>query len=182
MRLFIGIGLNEGIQNYIEGRKEKMTPYLTTGKWTYKTNLHLTLKFIGEVPPEQVHPILKELEKLNHYKKPFDIHLDQLGVFEKKNKNILWIGLKEQKTLIELYQLIEVLMAKCGVELDSRPYIPHITLGRGIRFTQQFEIVKAAVHIKHECVHVHEVTLYESKRVDGKLAYVPVRTFKLTAN
>ncbi len=37
MRLFIGIGLNEGIQNYIEGRKEKITPYLTTGKWTYKT-------------------------------------------------------------------------------------------------------------------------------------------------
>jgi 2'-5' RNA ligase len=74
---------------------------------------------------------------------------------------------------------VEELMKECGFEKDDRPYVPHITLGRGMRFNVPFEKVRGNVHIKHECIHVHEITLFESKRVNGKLAYVPIQTAKL---
>lgn len=179
MRLFIGIALDDGLKDYIDYRKEKIEPYVDTGRFTYCGNLHLTLKFLGEASEAVMVQVADKLPKLAAVQRSIDVHLGHLGIFQKRNKAILWLGIQESQAIIELYNRIEEIMEECGFERDSRPYTPHITLGRGIRFNQDFEKVKESIHIKHECIHIRKVTLFESTRVRGKLTYVPLMTVKL---
>lgn len=174
MRLFIGIELDDGLKKYIDHRKESIKPYIKTGRFTDRNNLHLTLKFIGEVREDVMVQITEKLQKMEASQRCLNIHLDHLGVFPKKNKAILWLGIQENEAIIKLYNRIEDLMEECGLEKEKRLYTPHITLGRGVRFNESFEVVRDAVHFKHECIHVQSITLFESTRVKGKLTYVPL--------
>lgn len=179
MKLFIGISLDPSLRDYIDIKKEKISSSITTGKLTDKRNFHITLKFLGNVDDENFKNIVTELKKIEYENNEFIIYLDKLGEFQKRNKSILWIGLKESSEIKNLFSNLDEKMNKLNFTKDDRPYVPHITLGRGIRYKTDFKDLESEIHIKNECIHVKTITLYESKQVNNKLSYVPIEVIEL---
>lgn len=129
----------EEIQNLI--RKKN----LFYGKLTEPENLHLTLKFLGEINENK----LKEIqEKLKTVKiKAFDASLGELGFFSKKSFRIMWIKLNGSE-LWNLQKEIDKICSELGFVIEER-FMGHITLARIKKVTNMEEFLKYVKNLKH---------------------------------
>ena len=134
MRIFIGVKLNETVHQKIETFLKPFKKAGTPIRWVKPENVHITLKFIGEVPKDKYLQIEKQLSNLDLAVDSMDIKLTGCGKFGKQDTlNIFWIGLEPNPLLNRLYDLIEESLNKIGIEKESRPFKPHITVGRNKR-------------------------------------------------
>jgi len=95
-------------------------------KARYTQSFHLTLKFIGSVPKNQLLAIHAQLKKVKH--KPFTITVDALGEFSAYSQKVIWAGTKHIKALYELQADIEQILVDYSI--PSHKFSPHITLAR----------------------------------------------------
>ncbi|MBI5872422.1 RNA 2',3'-cyclic phosphodiesterase [archaeon] len=136
MRAFIAVQLPKEIRDELFELQKQIKGI--KAKWVAKKNLHLTLKFLGEINEGQLSSIQ---EKLNIIKfAPIQTALEKVGTFPDINKpRVIWIGLKNEKEIISLQQKIDAeLLSICKTEADFRA---HITLGR-IKFVKSKELFK----------------------------------------
>jgi len=92
-------------------------------------NIHLTLKFLGEVNEEDVEKIASKLAFLNERKK-FEVKVKGLGVFPKlSHVNVIWAGVEEKEQITELYDAVDNRLEKFGFPLDEK-FHPHYTIAR----------------------------------------------------
>jgi 2'-5' RNA ligase len=100
-------------------------------RWVAPQNVHLTLKFLGDVSPanlEQLAGALKA-EALTH--DPFTMSVGGLGAFPNPRRaRILWIGLEAPAALMALLRGVEAVSARLGYPSEDRPFSPHLTVGR----------------------------------------------------
>jgi len=139
VRIFIGIKLEEGVLAQIEKELKPFKKMKTSIRWTKPENIHLTLKFVGEVAAD-VYPEMERAVASFHFgQKPFKINFRGLGKFPAGDElNIFWIGLEPVVELETLFRRIEDILTRFGVEKETRRFLPHITVGRNkARF--QFE-------------------------------------------
>jgi 2'-5' RNA ligase len=101
-------------------------------RWTRPENVHLTLKFLGDVQSETLDNIRATLEEVCAQHAPFDAALAELGAFPSARRaTTLWIGAGEGSArLRSLAADVDNALAPLGFEREKRPYIPHLTLGR----------------------------------------------------
>lgn len=94
------------------------------------TQLHLTLKFLGDVSEKRLEQIKNAIQRISL--DPFNISLEGIGCFPNtKRIRVVWIGISEGKeTLKKLASFVEQTMAQIGFPKDKRPFSPHLTLGR----------------------------------------------------
>lgn len=107
--------------------------YLGKGvKWVKPDNVHLTLKFLGNLTENQVARVSETLRIICAGTAPFKLELGSPGVFPNlRSPKILWLGLRGQLDCLEKFRNhVEKTLAKQGFEPNSRPFIPHITIGR----------------------------------------------------
>ena len=97
-------------------------------KWQPVENLHLTLRFIGEVDDVTASDIDGMLETL--HMPGFDLTLKGVGLFGGKDPHSLWIGVAPCDGLMRLAAKIESLLQRMGLEPDTRKYTPHVTIAR----------------------------------------------------
>ena len=97
--------------------------------------VHLTLKFLGEAPPEDLPRITSALERTSRHGEPFDATPSDFGVFPSTRRaRILWAGIGEGATeLRALSRTVEDLLEPEGFDREDRPFVPHLTLGRARR-------------------------------------------------
>ncbi len=140
-------------------------------KWVDPGNIHLTLKFLGDISPEITGRITSALEDAARGTPPFDIEVSGLGVFpNNKRVQIIWVGLAgELVKLGQLQKRIEEMLTPLGFPSEARPFSPHLTLARvrdyarpddrlalgeliaGTRFEQKYKInVNAVLLIKSQ--------------------------------
>ncbi len=179
MRVFFAIELDEGIKDYLSEIQNEVKSHCISGNFTFKENFHLTLRFIGEQNVQQVEN-LKQVLKDVAYNPEFEFRLDMLGSFKKGNRSIIWTGLEKSLHLQELYNNMENSLFQTGYQKEERSYNPHITLAREVKmenigFIEKMEIEK--LNIK-----VESISLMESKRINDKLAYVPLERAELQKN
>lgn len=184
-RLFIGIELPSAVKSRIHKAASPALDKINKGKLTDPDNFHLTVFFIGEVPPEEVSEWEGCVARAAADTRGFDITLCHTGYFSRKSRKILWFGSEDSAALEVLYK--NVLSAADGVLLPqgkpgasaqpgaNKPFKPHITLGREV--VAEGEAV--AVRTEKIKLKVDTLTLFESKRVTGRLAYVPIARFRL---
>ncbi len=126
MRVFISIELPEKAKQEIvriQNEIEKLG--LIKGKFIEKENLHLTLKFLGEIDDKKLEKIKEKLNELKFSK--FKVRFDKLGVFSEKFVRIVWISLKGDE-LFELQKDVdEVLKDFFGKE---QRFMAHVTIVR----------------------------------------------------
>ncbi len=110
-------------------------------KWVDPEGIHLTLKFLGNIPFKQVTEITKAIEEAARDVPPFHLELSVLGAFPNlKQPNVLWVGIGgEIDTLLRLQQNIDSELASLDFAKEERPFMPHLTLARVRQGTSPME-------------------------------------------
>ncbi len=125
MRLFVAIDFPEPIKNELNG----ISYGLPGARWVPQDQLHLTVRFIGEVDGGLFHDIRSELEQVKA--DGFPLTLKGLGHFPpRKNPRVLWVGMEKSEPLLALRKKIDGALAGCGITPEKRKFSPHITLAR----------------------------------------------------
>jgi 2'-5' RNA ligase len=132
-RAFLAIDITNEVRYEIT----KLIKYLTQQnlhaniKWIKPENLHLTIRFLGNITIAQYEEIITQVSIATTNIKPFSINYSDLIIFPSTEKPVA-IALKPEPIapLIKLNRLIENSMKICAIKPDSRPYLPHLTLGK----------------------------------------------------
>jgi 2'-5' RNA ligase len=130
MRLFTAIALGDAaIKNILK----ELQPFQGAGtpiRWIAERNIHLTLKFIGEVDESLAAPIGAALQAMPALA-PFSLRLRGFGKFPAGDDlHVFWAGVEENPSLCALFTAVEDALAPLGIPRDPRPFQPHVTLGR----------------------------------------------------
>ena len=131
MRMFIAINFNEQIKNKIIGIIDDVKKYAIQGRFVKKEHIHLTLEFLGEVSHDKVESIISAMELINP--PGFNLSLSGLGYFRRKDGDIYWLGIKENKNLMVMQSMLHNILLKKGFLLQKREFRPHITIGRQVK-------------------------------------------------
>lgn len=123
-RLFVAIRPPEDVRDLLIDAMDD-SPAL---RWVGDEQLHLTLRFIGEVERPVANDIATWLDRLRSPK--FDIRIRGVGKFEQRNGGALWAGVEPKKPLAALAAKVERAIQEVGLEPEKRAFSPHITLAR----------------------------------------------------
>jgi len=137
MRLFIAINFDDKTVNNIYKEVNALKDRSLKGRFVHKEHIHLTIEFLGEVQDEKVNEIQKMI--FNTHFDPFEIVISNLGVFHTKHGDIYWLGIKDNEDLFKLYNDIHNSLKQMNIEVQERPYTPHITLGRNVELKDKLE-------------------------------------------
>ena len=130
MRAFIAIDVNESVrdslvraQDYIGSKEAKI-------KFVERENLHITLKFLGEITEEQAEENKNILKKIAEKYKKHEVKVKGIGVFPNPNFiRVIWAGIENDEIIREMAREIEDELAKLGFKKEGN-FVAHITLGR----------------------------------------------------
>ncbi len=171
IRAFIAIDLSPEIQQRLQGVLDSYKTLLVNMpiRWVTVTNIHLTLKFLGDVSLSNLKLLTDMIqnEVTNHHQ--FDISVGSSGAFpNNRQPRVIWVGVEAPQELIAIQNGIESAAAKLGYAKEDREFSPHLTLGRVSRnatsmdvkaISQSFDKVKVGF-LGATCVE--EVHLYKS--------------------
>jgi 2'-5' RNA ligase len=132
MRAFIAIDLSPEIKGSLAQIQAHLKYSGADIKWIDKDNIHLTLKFLGDITEAKCEEIKSILDEVGKDTKPFEISIKDSGAFPNMNyPRVVWVGLdkgtNESKVLAEK---INEKILKVGFQEEPRPFSPHLTIGR----------------------------------------------------
>ena len=133
IRSFIAIELPDDLKLALIRLQEQLKSGKSTSvKWVDPYNIHLTLKFLGNISTSIVDKIARALEEAVRGISPFHLEVKGLGAFPSlKRVQVVWVGITgEVDRLSQLKQRIESGLADLGFVPESRPFTPHLTLAR----------------------------------------------------
>ncbi|GAB4452355.1 MAG: RNA 2',3'-cyclic phosphodiesterase [Anaerolineae bacterium] len=167
IRSFIAIELSAPAQQALtalQGRLKTISPPHAV-RWTAIQNIHLTLHFLGDVTADRLEPIQAAMRAAAETVPPFALRLGGLGCFPNTSRpRVIWVGLTEANS--SLSSLHAALGQKLAEAIDfapeTRPFSPHLTLGR----------VKSGIPKRH--LPTLSQALQQEQRRVGKLADLPV--------
>lgn len=166
IRAFVAVELDRQVLDNISKLIEILKPRLPEVRWVPKTNLHLTLKFLGNIQESQVHPVTVTLRA---YLKVFPrctINAKGLGVFpDFRQPKILWVGLSGE-VLPQLAANVEAALVSLGFAPEKRVFTPHLTIGRwrdGSRPTKKLrQEIESWNHFEFGACAVGKIVLLQS--------------------
>ena len=132
MRTFIALELSNPIKHELSRLQQELTKSNADVKWVKPENIHLTLKFLGNIDETKLEQIKHILDGISSEEKPFEIHLSELGAFPNLNRpRVLWVGLdKGSSETKQIAAALETELQKIGFPKEERPFSAHLTLGR----------------------------------------------------
>lgn len=122
-RLFIALPIPIALKDSVRN-----LPRTLQGRWLHEDDLHITLRFLGEIEVEKQATIKTALTAVK--RPPFFIEADGLNCFHHKDQSILYINIASTKKLTTLCADITDRLTPLGFDFGTRPYIPHVTLAR----------------------------------------------------
>jgi 2'-5' RNA ligase len=132
IRTFVAVGLDEELRSGISAVAERVKKLAPNVKWVAPGNLHVTLKFLGNVREDRIAGIGAALDEVAREIVAFDLSVSGLGVFPNPRKpRVVWVGIEEGRDqLVALAGAVEDRLARAGFEKESKPFKTHITIGR----------------------------------------------------
>ena len=178
VRLFIAVDLPAAEKNNLG----KMSFGIPGAKWIDPQQIHLTVRFIGEVEGSRFLDIKKALEQIRCA--PFSLALKGVGHFPPRGKpRVLWVGIKESQPLQSLKKRIDTALTGVGLQPEGRKYAPHITLAR----LKNSPIQKVADFLagnglfRQEPFKVRDFKLYSSALTPKGAIHTVEKIYSLTA-
>ena len=177
MRCFLAIDLNYECRDYLFNLQKEISKFVKA-KWVEKKNLHLTLKFLGDLDENKLETVKRILSEIKL--KKFKIYLNELGVFPNENViNIIWVGIKPERDIMNLQKRIDEVL----LDLFSKDqkFLSHITLGR-VKFIKNKEKLKGILKetkINKIEFEVNKFRLYKSELTKNGPRYYVLDEYKL---
>ena len=184
IRTFIAVTLATSVVEEIAKVQTKLREIKTDIRWVRAENMHLTLKFLGDINRSQVEPILEGLRATLQRQPAFSVHAQGLGGFPNLTRpRVVWAGLAGD-TLAAVSHAIETALVPLDFRIEKRPFRPHLTLGR-VRSQQGWSDVLLRVQ-QHEHTYfgeslIDQVTLYQSDLRPSGAAYTRLGSIPLQA-
>ena len=176
MRLFTALALPE---EHL-ARLSALSAGVDGARWVSPENLHVTLRFIGEVNEAAGDDIVEALAGVRCG--PVTVTLEGAGHFGKRKKTYsVWIGVRAAPELLALHDRIDRALASCGLASESRKYTPHVTIARLGRARPDHvrAWLEAAASFAAPPFEAEEFLLYESRPGRSGNVYVPLTEFSL---
>lgn len=130
-RLFVAVKIHPDSQ--FEGTYGEMKKKLILDKikWVESQNLHLTLKFLGKTPQEDISRIHAVLQEVATHHSGFELSLQKTGIFGSRyDPRVIWLGTNQNQDLTSLGEDVLNSLDVAGFERDRQNFVPHLTLGR----------------------------------------------------
>jgi 2'-5' RNA ligase len=129
VRIFIALDIDDEIRQRIRTFMEGVCGFAPDAGWVRAESLHVTLKFIGEKPPETVDDIKKALVRVRS--SPFEVTFRGHGFFPSaKAPRVFWVGIQAGPQLAKLAAAVDTATYALGVAKEDHAYSPHLTLAR----------------------------------------------------
>ncbi len=177
LRCFIALELSqEAIDEIEEIQKIIKKKNLFYGKFTEPENLHLTLKFLGEISEEKAEEAKKKLSDVKF--KEFEASLGEVGVFINKHNSLLWIKLNGKG----IWELQEVIYEKLkGLFAKEEKFMSHITIARMKKISSKNEFLEYVKNMKIKKVkfQVKEFVLRKSELKSEGPVYTNIKEYSL---
>jgi 2'-5' RNA ligase len=179
LRAFIAIEMPPPVVDIVRRTQQALQRGGVHMRWVKPENVHLTLRFLGDISTGDIDPIRCALEKLAAESPSATLRIEGAGVFPGPARpRVVWLGLGGQTHLLgELHQRLSLLLSRLGFPEEKRPFRGHLTLGRAKgrvdahRLRVQLAELKA---IESQCFPGDRICLFRSDlRPDGAV-YTPL--------
>jgi RNA 2',3'-cyclic 3'-phosphodiesterase len=132
IRTFICLEIPESIKERIEKLQRELRQMEAQVSWVKPVNIHLTLKFLGDVPQAKIPTVSAAVNRATGSCSPFQVTVGEAGCFPSpRNPSVLWIGISQMPdTLRRLRDALEDELAREGFERESKKFNPHLTIAR----------------------------------------------------
>lgn len=133
MRLFVALDIPEAVRENLAGMRRDFPSVGSQLRWVPPQNFHVTLKFIGSVPPEKLSPIIEALRRVSLVDR-VQLHIRGVGwLVNAKTGVILFATMEDSKPLTALATAIDQQLERLGFTPENRTFMPHLTLVRASR-------------------------------------------------
>ena len=174
-RLFVAIRPPEEIRDLLIDAMDDSADF----RWQDEEQLHLTLRFVGEVERPVADDLAHALGQVRA--KPFALRINGVGRFEQRNSGALWAGVEPKEPLAALAAKVERACQSVGLEPERRAYHPHITIARwkGRRTRELGNFLERKRGLLSEPFTVDRFALFESRLSRHGAQYQEVAEYRL---
>jgi 2'-5' RNA ligase len=175
-RLFVAIRPPEHIRDLLIDAMDDNADF----RWQSEDQLHLTLRFVGEVERPVANDLADGLTRVRSGR--FGLRVDSVGRFEQRSAGALWAGLEPKEPVAALAAKVERACVAVGLEPERRAYHPHITLARwkGRRTREVASFLERKRDLVSEPFEVDRFILFESRLSRHGAHYEEVATYPLS--
>jgi len=180
MRVFIAVDIPGEVRKALGDLQRALRPLTASARWVAPESIHITLKFIGEIPEKRLDDISENLTGLTW--KPFTVTVRGVGFFPgTRSPRVFWAGM-EAPTMQGLTEQLDTLLERSGFEKEKRAFRPHITLARAKNTRIDPPIVSAAAkYEQHDfgSFSVDRIFLFKSTLKPSGAVYDKLKEFLL---
>jgi 2'-5' RNA ligase len=177
-RLFVAIRPPEEVRDLLIDAMDDSADF----RWQDDDQLHLTLRFVGEVERPVAEDLATALAAIRS--PPFELRVTGTGRFEQRNSGALWAGVEPKESVAALAAKVERLCQSVGLEPERRAFHPHITLARwkGRRSREVATFLDRTRGLTSDPFSVDRFILFESRLSRHGAHYEEVATYALTGS
>jgi 2'-5' RNA ligase len=191
VRAFIAIELPPHIRQELNLILKQLQERLSHAaiRWVPANNIHITLKFLGDVSISNLELLKKILDTEGHRHKSFDIAVNGLGAYPTIHRpRVIWVGVEAPAEMEALHRSIEAETQRLGYAAEERRFSPHLTLGRISHTARPQDIHDISSILTDYTVgslgiaSVEKVVLFRSELTPGGAIYTPLHSVLLHHN
>jgi 2'-5' RNA ligase len=185
IRAFVAVRITDDVKKVVAEVEDDLKKAGADVKWVVPGNVHITLKFLGNIPADTVDGLARGLAEALRGSRSFEIVLAGTGTFPhgRRSPRVVWIGMEDGgDRLAEIAGAVEEACFRLGFEKEDRPFRPHLTIGRVRRDSGNLERLAervAQVEFKPLKLEVNQVNLVRSKLSPRGPAYTVLESFTL---
>lgn len=187
LRTFIALPVPDAVAAFLKQIQERLRSPVANIRWVPVANIHLTLKFLGEIDPSAVPAINAQLDAVARSIPPFALSAEGVGVFPNlRQARVVWVGLSgDIKLLQALQQHLESGLATLGFKREPRAFRAHLTIGRTRQRIDPKALGALLEPIKAEACksfNVDQIRLYQSVLKPSGAEYTLLHVAHLAAS
>ena len=132
VRVFIAVPLDPALRDAAAGLRRRLDATADLLRWVPPGNLHLTLKFLGEIAERRVARVKEAVREAARRSEPFTIRLTGAGAFPSvRRPQVVWVGVGDgSEALVALARDLDAALRRLKFPRERRPFRPHLTVAR----------------------------------------------------
>lgn len=180
LRLFFAIELNSELRQALSQLIDelKQEPWGHRVRWVHPENLHVTLRFLGSTNSEKISELAKYAHNAINQIEPFPLQLYNIRFFPSPTApRAIAADIIPTSELFELANALEEVASNLGFTPETKPYLPHLTLGRIIH--HHAPNLREELNLNTSPMIVKEIVLFNSKKTEYSQTYTPLEYISL---